>query len=45
MFNVVSSTALNLNVIAYYTSSAAVKGMICLSAKNSPHNMASVVGW
>ena len=43
MFNVVSSTALNLNVlgdralmIAYYTSSDAVKGMICLSARNSP---------
>ena len=43
MFNVVSSTALNLNVlgdralmIAYYTLSDAVKGMICLSARNSP---------
>ena len=38
MFTVVSSTALNLNMLgtSYCTSSDAVKGIICLSAWNLP---------
>ena len=43
MFNVVSSTTLDLNVsknanleIVDYTASAAVSGMMCLSANTSP---------